>query len=101
MQFEWGISRNQIAWGLLGVLVAAILVTVVLELVGTLGFAVFLYYALLPAESRFEDWFDDHPDVAPTLSLLLVGVPFLLIVGYTGLMAVREVCDVVTTRQYQ
>ena len=101
MEFEWGLDRSQVAWGLLGLLVVLILATVLLELVGTLGFAVFLYYALRPAEERLEERFDDHPDVPPTLSLLLVGVPFLLIVGYTGLVAFREVCQVATSRQLQ
>lgn len=101
MEFKWGVNRNQIAWGGLGVLIIVILALVALELVGTLGFAVFLYYALRPAEERFEEWFGDHPDVPPTLSLLLVGVPFLLIVGYTGLVAVRELCDLITSPQYQ
>ncbi|NEU56020.1 AI-2E family transporter [Halorussus sp. MSC15.2] len=101
MEFDWGLDRNQVAWGLLGVLVVSVLVIVVLELVGTLGFAVFLYYALRPAEERFEERFGDHPDVPPTLSLLLVGIPFLLIVGYTGLVAFREVCQVINSRQIQ
>ncbi|WP_435180102.1 AI-2E family transporter [Halorussus sp. AFM4] len=98
---EWGFNRNQIAWGLLGLLIVVILATVALELVGTLGFAVFLYYALRPAEERLEERFDDHPDVPPTLSLLLVGVPFLLIVGYTGLVAFREFCQIAHSQQIQ
>lgn len=84
--FEW---RQRIAWGLFGLLVFGIVAYVLQAFLGTLLFSLFVYYAARPVHRRLRGRFT-HPDSAVTATLLLFVVPLLLILGYAGLLVVRE-----------
>lgn len=83
---DWDVAGSRAGWWLLGVAIVVVVGSALLGLVGSLGFAVFVYYATRPAYRRFDDYFD-HPDVTATVTLSLVGVPILLVVGYTAVVA--------------
>lgn len=89
MRMEWDGSGSTAGWWLLGLAVAVVVGSALLGLVGSLGFAVFLYYATRPAYRRLDDRFE-HPDVTATVTLSLVGVPIIVVVGYAAVVAAGE-----------
>jgi predicted PurR-regulated permease PerM len=86
---EWNGGGSKTGWWLLGLALAIVVGSALLGLVGSLGFAVFLYYATRPAYRRLDDHFE-HPDVTATVTLSLVGVPILVVVGYAAIVAAGE-----------
>lgn len=71
-------------------LITAVVGFVVYSLFGALVVGVFLYYATRPIY-RWVDDRTDHPDVSATFTLLTVGLPLLLVLGYTAFVGIREV----------
>lgn len=82
-------GKERIGWGLLGVLIAAFVAFVVYSFVGALVVGLFLYYAIRPVYRWLDDWID-HPSVNATITMLVVGLPILLVIGYAVFLAVRE-----------
>ena len=80
---------GRLIWLLLGVLIAALLVTGLYSQIGTLLFALFLYYATRPLYDRL-DTYISHPNLTVTLTILAVVVPLLLVVGYALMQALAE-----------
>jgi predicted PurR-regulated permease PerM len=87
---DWDVAGGRAGWWLLGVVVFVIVASALLGLVGSLGFAVFLYYATRPAYRRLDRRFE-HPDVTATVTLSLVGVPILVVVAYAALVGAEAV----------
>lgn len=76
-------------WALFGLLIAAVVGAALFEFLGTVLFAVFLYYATRWLERRLEARLG-RPGLAATLTLLAVVVPLLLVLGYATVVALRE-----------
>ena len=70
-------------------LVVALTGYLLLTFFGSVVVGLFLYYAARPVYRRVEAR-GHRSDVAAMATLLVVGVPMLLVVVYTGLVAVRE-----------
>jgi predicted PurR-regulated permease PerM len=85
----WEPSRTQVGWGALGIILGITVVLILYEFIGTLAFAVFVYYAIRPIYQRFIDRFE-HPDIAATLTIVLVVGPMLLVLTYTLLIGLHE-----------
>lgn len=77
-------------WILVGVLITLLAAYVLYSFFGALVVGLFLYYATRPVYRRLDDWFD-HPDVNAAGTLVLVGLPFLLVLGYATVVGAREV----------
>lgn len=90
-------------WLVVVLALLAALAAAVQPVFGSLVFAVWVYYAMRRVHSRIAGYVE-HPNVAVTVTLLLVLVPVVLVVGYAALTAIREVSDVLThadLEQYQ
>jgi len=85
----WELTRGQVAWMLAGLLLTLVVAYVLCSFIGAIVVGVFLYYAVRPV-SRWLDQRTDYPSLNATATLLIVGIPILLILGYSGLVAVRE-----------
>ena len=76
-------------WLFGGVLIAVLVGWALYTQIGTVLFALFLYYATRPLCRRLEAVLS-HPNLAVTLTVLGVVVPLLAVVGYAGLQALAE-----------
>lgn len=83
-------------WLLFGSAIAVVVAIALYTFLGTFLFAVFLYYATRPLYRRLDEYVD-HPDVAVTLTLLVIVVPVLTIVGYASLLALQELNQFLST----
>lgn len=83
------IDRSRIAWWLVGLVLGGALILVVHSFIGTFVFGLFIYYATRPVYRRMQKHFD-HPDIAVGLSLMLLALPALLLMAYTGAIALQE-----------
>jgi len=83
-------SRVAAAWTLVGAVILAFVVFVLWAFFGALVVGLFLYYATRPVYRWLNDRID-HPDVNAVVTILTVGLPILLILGYAALVGVREV----------
>jgi len=84
---ERGVGRA--VWLLLGVLLVALFAGALYTQIGTLLFALFLYYATRPLYRRLDEYID-HPNLTVTLTILAVVVPMLAVMGYALLQALNE-----------
>lgn len=83
------VDERRLAWGLFGLLLLALLAVVVVPFLGTFTAAVFLYYAIRPVHRRVEDAVS-RPNVAATLTLLVLVLPGLLVVAYAGAIGLQN-----------
>lgn len=81
--------QERATWILVGALIASLVAYTVYAFFGALVVGLFLYYATRPVYRWFGDRID-HPDVTAAVTLLLVGLPILLVVAYAALVGVRE-----------
>lgn len=85
-----GLSRDQVVWGVVGLLLTVVVAFVLYSFIGALVFGVFFYYALRPIE-RWLRARMDRPDISVTVTLLVVGLPTLLVLGYAVLVGADEI----------
>ena len=100
MEDVLGMRLDRLTWVVLGLAVTAVVAFVVYAFVGAIVTGLFLYYATRPVE-RFIDRRYGHPGVGATVSLLAVGVPFLLVMAYAGLVGARELNQLAQTYQLE
>ncbi len=89
MQWPREMERQRVAWWLAGLFLLLVVGRVALHFVGTFVFGLFVYYGARPIAERIEDAVD-HRGAAATLTLLAIVVPGLALLGYVGLVAIRE-----------
>lgn len=94
------IRPDRLAWAVLGLAVTAVVAYVVYAFVGAIVTGLFLYYATRPVERHLTRRYG-HPGVGAAVSLLAVGVPFLLVLGYAGLVGARELDQLARTYQLE
>lgn len=94
------IRRERVVWAVLGLAVTAVVAYVVYAFVGAIVTGLFLYYATRPVERHLTRRFG-HPGVGAAVSLLAVGVPFLLVLAYAGLVGARELNQLAQTYQIE
>ncbi len=92
--------RRRIGLGLVVLAIAAVVGYIVWRFVAAVVFAVFLYYAVRPIYRSLER-FGLPRRVRAGLALVLFGVPFLLLVGYTVAIVALEIQGVVETYDLQ
>lgn len=91
---HWSNLRGEkVAWSVLGVAITAMVAFVVYSFIGAIVVGIFLYYATRPVDRWLDSRFE-HRRVNATVTLLLVGVPMLVVLVYAGLTAVRQVDQV-------
>jgi len=83
------IDQSRAGWLAFGGVLAATLAYVVYSFVGTVVFGLFIYYATRPLYHRLRRWIHP-PSVAAAVALFALALPALVVVGYAGLVAVRE-----------
>ncbi|MFC7177681.1 AI-2E family transporter [Halosegnis marinus] len=83
------VDRSRTAWWAIGGGLAVFLAFVAYSFVGTLVFAVFLYYATRPVYNRVSKRVGP-PSVAAALSLFALALPLLLLVGYALAIGLQE-----------
>jgi len=82
-------SIGRTVWVLLGILVAVLLVWGLYTQIGTLLFALFLYYATRPLYRRLDNYVD-HPNLTVTLTVLTIVLPMIAVVSYALIQALTE-----------
>jgi len=88
-------DAEKVLWLVIGVALAALVGFALYSYVGSLVSAIFIYYAVRPIYRRIEAR-TEHPNVAVTLTLLVLVVPMLLVIGYAGFLIVDEIGRVVS-----
>lgn len=83
------VEGKNLAWLFLGAVIAAFVVFILWELFGAIVLGLFLYYATRPAYRWLNERID-RPNIAVTLTLLLVAIPMVLIIAYAALIAIQE-----------
>jgi predicted PurR-regulated permease PerM len=83
-------DRQRLAWWLLGLALAAVVVFVVYSFIGTFVFGLFLYYATRPIYRRVKRRIRP-PSVAAALSLFALALPAILLLAYTIAIAIQEI----------
>ena len=89
MQWPREMERQRVAWWLAGLFLLLVVGQFALNFVGTFVFGLFVYYGARPIHERIEDAVG-HRGAAATLTLLAIVVPGLALLGYVGLVAIRE-----------
>ncbi|GAB7011837.1 AI-2E family transporter [Halolamina salina] len=89
MQWPREAERQRVAWWLVGLFLLLVVGRFALHFVGTFVFGLFIYYGARPICERIEDAVG-HRGAAATLTLLAIVVPGLTLLGYVGLVAIRE-----------
>ena len=89
MGVTWDLTRGQVAWSIAGLVLTLVVAFVLYSFIGAIVVGVFLYYAIRPVDRWFAQY-SDHSALNATLTLLIVGLPILLILGYGALVAIRE-----------
>jgi predicted PurR-regulated permease PerM len=89
MEFDRDVARRLII-GLLALAILFVVGYVVLAFIGTVVFAIFLYYAIRPI-FRFLDRFGLPRNLRAMLSLVIFGLPFLILIAYTVAIIAIEV----------
>jgi len=89
MADQYDISWLRVLWAGAGLFIVLSIAFVLYAFVGAIVAGLFLYYALRPVNRWLEDHLD-HPNVSATVTLLVVGVPLIVVVGYAGLVSIRE-----------
>jgi predicted PurR-regulated permease PerM len=82
--------RRRLAFGLVVAALLVVVAYVVRVFVAVAVFSVFLYYAVRPI-FRFLDRFDLGRKTRATLSILLFGLPFVILIGYAVAVVALEV----------
>lgn len=89
MDLPGGDRWIRVAWALVGAFILAIVVYTLLPFVGALFVGLFVYYATRPAYRWLHDKLG-HSRISATLTLLLVGLPLLLVMAYAAVLGLRE-----------
>ncbi|AHG02235.1 hypothetical protein HALLA_20250 (plasmid) [Halostagnicola larsenii XH-48] len=76
-------------WVGVGLIIAALIGIALFRYVGTVLFAIFVYYATRPLYRQL-DRFIDHPNVTATVTILFVILPMAVVIAYTGIVALQE-----------
>jgi predicted PurR-regulated permease PerM len=83
-------GARRVVIGLVALAILSVVGYVVLAFIGTVVFAIFLYYAVRPI-FRFLDRFGLPRRLRAMLSLVIFGVPFLVLISYTVAIIAIEV----------
>ena len=83
------VDRTQLAWWVIGLVLAGALIFVVYSFIGTIVFGLFFYYATRPIYQRVNRQIGP-PSLAAAVALLLLALPALLLVLYTAAIAANE-----------
>jgi predicted PurR-regulated permease PerM len=86
---ELEMDRSRVAWGIVGLLLAATVVYVLHSFVGTFVFGLFIYYATRPVYHRAQRRIRS-PSLAAGTALTVVVLPVLLLLAYTFAIALQE-----------
>ncbi|NUB91857.1 AI-2E family transporter [Haloterrigena sp. SYSU A121-1] len=84
-----GWDGRRAVWVALGLVIALAIGFALYAYVGTLLFAIFLYYATRPFY-RALDRRLEHPNVTATVTITAVVLPLVAVAGYAGVLALRE-----------
>ena len=84
-----GMGRSRLSWWAVGLALGAALAYVVYSFVGTFVFGLFIYYATRPIYRRIKTRIRP-PSLAAAVALFVLALPALLLITYTGAVAVSE-----------
>ncbi|SER91787.1 AI-2E family transporter [Natrinema salaciae] len=84
-----GRDGKRFVWIGVGLFVAALIGLALFRYVGTLLFAIFVYYATRPLYRQL-DRVIDHPNVTATATILFVILPMVAVVAYAVVVALQE-----------
>lgn len=100
MDGPWVRNRERVWWGVVGLAVLALTTYLLLAFVGSVVVGLFLYYATRPVYRLLAER-TERRDVAALVTMLVVGVPMLLVIAYTGLVAFRELGGLLEGDQFE
>ncbi|MFW6317622.1 MAG: AI-2E family transporter, partial [Halorubrum sp.] len=89
-------GHRSTAWILVGLLVTAVVAFVLYSFIGAIVIGIFLYYATRPIYRRVDER-TEYPDLSAMVTLLTIGLPILLILGYAVFVGVRELDQVLAS----
>jgi len=87
-------DADLVAWSLLGFVLTLAVLAVVWQGIGAIVFGLFLYYALRPLDRRLRLVIGSK-QLSAALTLVLFGIPLILVVGYASVVAYQAISDVV------
>jgi predicted PurR-regulated permease PerM len=93
-------DRSLRAWWALVLVLAAILIVIAHAFVGTIVFAVFLYYAVRPINHRIRQ-FTNKRKFAAVVTLFLVLIPLLLLITYVVSIGINSLDTLLTDQVRQ
>ena len=93
-------DRSLRAWWALVLVLAAILLVIAHAFVGTIVFAIFLYYAVRPVNRRIRR-FTNRRRLAAAVTLFLILIPLLLLVGYVLTLGINSLDALLTDQVRQ
>ncbi|RZV11308.1 putative PurR-regulated permease PerM [Natrinema hispanicum] len=91
-----GRDGTRLLWTGLGLVIAVLIGLALFRYVGTLLFAIFVYYATRPLY-RWLDRYLEHPNVTATVTILFVVIPMVAVIGYAGVVALGELDRLLAT----
>ena len=94
----WNIDRARTGWWVVGLALAAAVLYVVYSFVGTFVFGIFIYYATRPVYERIRRRVRPA-SLAAAISLFALALPVLLLIIYTGAIALQELARAVDRLQ--
>ncbi|WP_135824404.1 AI-2E family transporter [Halorussus ruber] len=89
------IDRARLGWWLVGLALGAAVLFVVYSFIGTFVFGIFLYYATRPVYKRLRRRMRP-PSLAAATALVALALPVLLLMAYTGAIALQEFNNIAT-----
>lgn len=89
MASGWDLDRGRALWWIFGAVLGATLLYIIYRFIGTLVFAVFLYYAARPIHKRLKRRVRP-PSLAAAISILMLLGPALFLVGYVLAISFQE-----------
>lgn len=82
-------DTDRLLWAAVGAVLAFLIGLALFRYIGAFVSAIFLYYSVRPIYRRIEAH-TGHPNVAVTLTLLVLVVPMLIVIGYAAFLMVQE-----------
>ncbi|PCR90398.1 AI-2E family transporter [Natrinema ejinorense] len=95
-----GWDGKRLLWVGVGLVIATLIGIALFRYVGTLLFAIFVYYATRPLYRQL-DRVIDHPNVTATVTILFVVIPMAAVVAYAGVVALRELDQFLASSDFE
>ncbi|WP_440005756.1 AI-2E family transporter [Halomicrococcus sp. SG-WS-1] len=85
----WNVDKSRAAWWTIGAALGVTALYIVYSFIGTFVFGIFIYYSTRPVYDRLKRRIGP-PSLAAAIALFALALPALLLMTYTGAIAIQE-----------